>query len=389
VENDLAQPDLSALQRLLEYQTVILRTQRELLNLDDPREMYQKLVVDIVEKTEAIGAAVVTREGENGILSIQAMADAGPSPPEGGGDPETGAHTLSRALCPTVLAGRVFESGRPEGPLDPGSSALTKEVDDRRSVFHRVRSVLAIPVRIGRDPDPSAVLVIESEELRHFTEALSGVLMELAISLGVGLARYRERQELEAVKAEIEILAFHDALTHLPNRRFLEERLERSMNRTDCQGTTLAVCMIDLDAFKPVNDSCGHKAGDLVLLEIASRLRTCLRDTDFLARLGGDEFVLLLENVRDRRDLETTLETIGKTVRQPVRLDGGKTVMVDLSAGVCLFPLPSSEDPDACHNPDLLLRLSDHALYESKARKGDRPRFWTVFGESFPPVPEA
>lgn len=387
MENDLTQPDMEALKRLLEYQTVILRTQRELLNLDDPREMYRKLVEDIVEKTEAIGAAVVTREGEKGILSIQAMADAGLSRPEGGENLETG-HTLSRALCPTVLAGRVFESGRPEGPLDPGSSALTKDVDDRRSVFPRVRSVLAIPVRIGRDPDPSAVLVIESEELRHFTEALSGALMELATSLGVGLTRYRERQELEAVKAEIEILAFHDALTHLPNRRYLEERLEHSMGRAAGQGNILAVCMIDLDAFKPVNDSCGHKAGDLVLLEIAVRLRTCLRDTDFLARLGGDEFVLLLENIRDRRDLETTLETIGKTVRQPVLLEGGKSVVVDLSAGVCLFPLPSTEYPDAGNNPDLLLRLSDHALYESKARKGDRPRFWTVFGESFLPVPE-
>lgn len=389
MENDLTQPDLSALQRLLEYQTVILRIQRELLNLDDPREMYRKLVEDIIGQTEAIGAAVVTREGKNGILSIQAMADAGVSRPEGEGAPETGGHPLSRALCPTVLAGRVFETGRPEGPLNPGSSELTRDVDDRRSVFPRVRSVLAIPVRIGRDPHPSAVLVIESEELRHFTEALTGALMEFATSLGVGLARYRERRELEAVKAEIEILAFHDALTHLPNRRYLEERLELSMERADSQGSTLAVCLIDLDAFKPVNDSCGHKAGDRVLLEIASRLRACLRDTDFLARLGGDEFVLLLENIRDQRDLEITLETIGKTVRQPVLLDGGKSVAVDLSAGVCLYPLALPEDPDAGHNPDLLLRLSDHALYESKARKGDRPRFWTVFAKSFLPVPEA
>lgn len=389
MENDLTQPDLSALQRLLEYQTVILRIQRELLNLDDPREMYRKLVEHIIGQTEAIGAAVVTREGKNGILSIQAMADAGVSRPEGEGDPETGGHPLSRALCPTVLAGRVFETGRPEGPLNPGSSELTRDVDDRRSVFPRVRSVLAIPVRIGRDPDLSAVLVIESEELRHFTEALTGALMEFATSLGVGLARYRERRELEAVKAEIEILAFHDALTHLPNRRYLEERLELSMERADSQGSTLAVCLIDLDAFKPVNDSCGHKAGDRVLLEIASRLRACLRDTDFLARLGGDEFVLLLENIRDQRDLEITLETIGKTVRQPVLLDGGKSVAVDLSAGVCLYPLALPEDPDAGHNPDLLLRLSDHALYESKARKGDRPRFWTVFAKSFLPVPEA
>ncbi|MHB1927225.1 MAG: diguanylate cyclase domain-containing protein [Leptospirillum sp.] len=101
--------------------------------------------------------------------------------------------------------------------------------------------------------------------------------------------------------------------------------------------------------FESVNDSCGHKAGDRVLPEIASRLRTCLRETDFLARPGETNSPFRWRP-SVRSDLENTLERIGKTVRQPVRMDVEKSVMVDLSAGVCLFPLPLSE----VRTPDII-----------------------------------
>ena len=263
--------------------------------------------------------------------------------------------------------------------MDPGQSELTRNIEDSRQMFEQVRSVMGLPVNAGESRKPAAALVIESGELQHFTPELINTLEQLAISLGLGLNRYRERQELEDARNEVEILAFHDALTRLPNRRLLEDSLEGAVLRAAHHQVTLAVCMFDLDEFKPINDTHGHEGGDQVLLETAERIKGSLRQTDFLAHLGGDEFVLLLEGIRDENALGGILEKIGAAIREPIRLENGSTVTVTMSAGVCLFPKKQIT------NPDMLLRLADQALYESKAHKADRRQFWTISGE-IPPA---
>lgn len=181
--------------------------------------------------------------------------------------------------------------------------------------------------------------------------------------------RYRKTEELQQQ-------AFRDPLTGLPNRRALEDVLEKAMKRARRHGRLLAVVMMDLDGFKPVNDLFGHGAGDHVLQAIGARLMSGLRSTDFVARLGGDEFVLVVEDCFTVGEVEEVLAKAGEMVREPIFLDAGVQVSVQVSAGVCLYPLNWQENPDA------LLHLADQALYSSKEHRVDRPVFWVFYEES-------
>ncbi len=171
-------------------------------------------------------------------------------------------------------------------------------------------------------------------------------------------------------------IAMSDPLTGLPNRRALDEELERALARAKRGDTKLAVCALDLDGFKAVNDHYGHEAGDLVLQAIGERLQNNLRKNDFVARVGGDEFVVLLEFFAQRTSFTELFDKIGHVVRSPVLLPGENSVQVGVSMGVCLFP------NDGCAPSNGLLRAADQALYQSKAHKADRQRFWVVVGES-------
>jgi diguanylate cyclase (GGDEF)-like protein/PAS domain S-box-containing protein len=167
-----------------------------------------------------------------------------------------------------------------------------------------------------------------------------------------------------------------DALTHLPNRRALETEMDRALARAQRNKKLLAVCILDLDDFKPVNDTYGHESGDEVLITLGKRLPTVLRRTDFVARLGGDEFVLLIEDLDDLDALEPVLNKVEQAITTPIPLGNGKTVRVGMSMGVVLYPLGDWETADR------LLREADRALYESKSHKAERERSWVLLGES-------
>ena len=169
--------------------------------------------------------------------------------------------------------------------------------------------------------------------------------------------------------------AHYDELTGLPNRRALDEEMDRAMARAVRHDSLLAVAMLDLDDFKPVNDTYGHEAGDQLLKHVARQLQEVLRETDFVARLGGDEFVLLVENLNNLGDLDQLLTKVQETVGAHTTLHNGESVQVTASMGVALYPFGDVETGDQ------LLRYADHALYESKARKVNREHAWVLFGE--------
>ena len=360
---------LLRLMQLYQYQTVALLVQRDLLSQDNPQAMYQRLVDNVVAQTDAIGAYVIGSELEGQILNVLAMADADNSPLSARPVP---LRWPAQGICPTIVAGEVFRTALQQGPLDPSSSALTQNVNDERGIFDRVRSVMGIPVFLDGREYPFAVLVIESEKIQHFTRLLQETLKQLATSLGLGLSRYYEQRELERAKAKIEKLAHHDPLTNLPNRRFLEEQLEHAMVRAERHDKLLAVCMLDLDGFKPVNDTYGHEAGDEVLVTLGKRLSEALRKTDFVARLGGDEFVLLVEDLTGPNDLTPILTMVEEVVNAPIPLSHGEIVHISGSMGIALYPFGKEESGDQ------LLRSADHALYESKSNKADREYFWVI-----------
>ncbi|WP_248744794.1 GGDEF and EAL domain-containing protein [Pseudomonas sp. MWU12-2037] len=157
----------------------------------------------------------------------------------------------------------------------------------------------------------------------------------------------------------------HDVLTGLPNRAFLSDLLNQALDFSRREAIPLAVCMLDLDGFKAVNDGYGHASGDRLLVEVAERLRGIMRGEDVVARLAGDEFVLILRYVHDAEELNAALQRVLGAISAPY-LILGQTVHVDASIGVTLFP---SDDEDA----DTLLRHADQAMY--LAKQGGRNRF--------------
>ncbi|MTW21566.1 CHASE domain-containing protein [Allochromatium palmeri] len=174
---------------------------------------------------------------------------------------------------------------------------------------------------------------------------------------------FSDISDLKAHEGELDHLANYDALTELPNRRLLEDRLKQALARTRRSGRPMALCYLDLDDFKPINDHYGHEVGDEVLISIADRLRELIRAQDTVARLGGDEFVLLFNDLARAEDCHLLLERVLAAATTPILLHG-VTHRVSASIGVVLSP------PDVA-SADTLLRHADQAMYRAKAAGGN------------------
>jgi len=159
-------------------------------------------------------------------------------------------------------------------------------------------------------------------------------------------------------EAELSHVANYDALTGIPNRRLLADRLGQAIAYAQRNGKLLAICYIDLDGFKFVNDRYGHGTGDLLLVDITLRLQGVLRAGDTLARLGGDEFVVLFNDLAQEAECFQVLDRVMQTIAAPMRLDG-VMVAVSASIGVTFYP---ADDEDG----DTLLRHADQAMYIAK-----------------------
>jgi diguanylate cyclase (GGDEF)-like protein/PAS domain S-box-containing protein len=159
-------------------------------------------------------------------------------------------------------------------------------------------------------------------------------------------------------EADLDHIAHYDMLTSVPNRRLLSDRMEQAIAHTTRHGWNLAVCYLDLDGFKPINDQYGHEYGDLMLIEIANRLQNMSRGEDTVARLGGDEFVLLWNDIGSESNCTRALERIMNKLSEPMTLKG-ETLTVSASIGVTIYP---DDNVDA----DSLLRHADHAMYTAK-----------------------
>lgn len=169
----------------------------------------------------------------------------------------------------------------------------------------------------------------------------------------------REVQERKVLQEHLEYMAHHDALTGLPNRALLLDRLQLALARAERSGQPLAVMLVDLDGFKPVNDSMGHEAGDKLLRLVAARLLGLLRRSDSTARLGGDEFVLLLPDVGGVPGATTVAQRVVEALGRPFEVEL-QTVRIGASIGVALYP---SDGTDA----EKLLQAADNAMYAAKA----------------------
>jgi diguanylate cyclase (GGDEF)-like protein len=167
-------------------------------------------------------------------------------------------------------------------------------------------------------------------------------------------------------------LAQHDLLTGLPNRLLLNDRITQAISLSRRQSKHFAVLFLDLDGFKQVNDTLGHKFGDKLLKLVAKRAVACVRGSDTVSRLGGDEFVVLLPEVADAGDAALTSEKILAAIASPFAISG-RELRLTVCIGISIYP----EDG---HASDSLIKCADTAMYEAK---GKGPGTYRFFGPKF------
>jgi len=161
-------------------------------------------------------------------------------------------------------------------------------------------------------------------------------------------------------------IAYFDELTGIPNRTLLSDRLTQAIAQTQRNNTIMALCFLDLDGFKQVNDQFGHEVGDKLLIEVTQRIARCLRKVDTLSRIGGDEFVILLLDLNAEDEYSVSVERILNILQQPFVIDNN-SINISASIGVTLFP---QNDNDS----EILLRHADQAMYTAK-QKGKNQYF--------------
>jgi len=188
--------------------------------------------------------------------------------------------------------------------------------------------------------------------------------MALDESGGNTLWLLQDISEMKQYQSQVEHIAFHDNLTKLPNRLLLSDRMRQAFAFNERMNTLAAVCYLDLNGFKPVNDQYGHEVGDQLLQEIAQRLLSAVRATDTVARLGGDEFVLLLTALQKPDEAEEVLLRARASLEKPWKIPQGDFIQISASFGMAFHPQDGKL-------PAQLLKLADEAMYEAK-RQGKR-----------------
>ncbi|MHB8950131.1 MAG: diguanylate cyclase domain-containing protein [Rhodoferax sp.] len=266
-------------------------------------------------------------------------------------------YTAEEALGQTP---RLFKSGRHEQPFYAAMwECIKRDGAWQGEVWNRKKSGEIFP-------DLLSITAVHNEqhEVTHYV----GTHLDLT-----------ERNEAQAA---IEKLAFYDALTGLPNRRLLDDRLHQALSNARRNKTHLALLFIDLDKFKPVNDDFGHAVGDELLLAVAQRLQTCVRESDAVARVGGDEFVVLLSAIEAAPDASAVARKIHDALIAPFVLSQGQSVTISSSTGIAIYPEHGRDETE-------LTQHADAAMYQAKAAGRDRFEVYTPVADGASSQPRA
>lgn len=197
-------------------------------------------------------------------------------------------------------------------------------------------------------------------------------LFGVAVALFYRAKQKTEEQERQLINKNETLydVAHYDSLTKLPNRLLLKHLIETAMAVSNRDADLLAICFLDLDGFKGVNDQMGHLSGDNLLIACAERMRKAIRDSDSVIRIGGDEFVLLLGGLKNKRELNVLIRRILDSLAMPFMIEG-RRVTITASMGVVLYPMDNVTIED-------LLSRADSAMYKAK-EKGKNT--WMLYEE--------
>ena len=246
--------------------------------------------------------------------------------------------------------------------LERAGSLLQSEIESPSPSDENIQSIMAEIAMINDRVTPieNEFVAALSEASRTTYRLLQTIMLGATpglLILGTILSM-RILQQKRNADDRVHHIAFHDDLTSLPNRLMLNQRLDLALSRHRRAGTQLAVLFMDLDRFKVINDSLGHEVGDVLLCQVADRLRAQSREGDTVARMGGDEFVVLIENPENLRDISACARRLVEQLSAPYTL-GKKDCHVTLSIGISVFPSDGSDS-------QALLKAADVAMYRAK-----------------------
>ena len=262
-----------------------------------------------------------------------------------------------------------IDADRPEGRGMSGTAFRTRQAcvsndyvnDSRVRAFHAIlqgdgaRSGAAFPL-ITHD-QAVGVMIYMSTEQDTFTAEFVELLQRLAGNVSFAMENFDRADEKNKADERIEYLASHDSLTNLPNRETFNSLLREAIDAAQHHDHRFAVLFIDLDRFKVINDSLGHEAGDLLLLEVADRLRDALRASDVVARLGGDEFVVILDQCGEIDDVQRISTELLAALGKPMEL-AGHECHTTASIGIAMYPANGADAQTLTKNADMAMYLA-------------------------------
>ncbi len=211
----------------------------------------------------------------------------------------------------------------------------------------------------------------EATGLKHDGITFPQEISLTAIDGGGLVAVVRDITERTYAEEQIKHLAYHDALTGLPNRLLFKDRVTVALSHAQRNNSRLAVLFLDLDRFKVINDSLGHNVGDQLLQEVSTRVQQCLRDSDTVARLGGDEFTILLPNLVNSDDAAPIAQKILDSIRAPFHLEG-RELFTSTSIGISLYPEDAAD-------AETLIKNADTAMYQAKEQGRDNYQLFNAY----------
>lgn len=335
-------------------------TNEAIMHAQTPEALFNDVCRAAVDAGELAAAHILFLNDDTGELDVMAMAGQGqdltrravisvdPSRPEGLG-----------------MAGTAFRTGRPQVTDDFMNDPRTRPWHElaRKS---RLKGAAAVPIL--SDDRPLGVLYLCSSQRRAFDEEVIALMERMAENVAHALRTLEHEADRQRAEERVRYLATHDSLTGLPNRAMFGELLDQAVITARRYGNRPAVLFIDLDRFKLVNDSLGHAAGDLLLQEMARRLKAVLRESDVLSRLGGDEFVVMLHDVARSEDASLVARKLLDAALESVTVLG-QDCRVTASIGIAVYP-EHGEDQQT------LMKNADTAMYLSKEKGKNTYEFY-------------
>jgi diguanylate cyclase (GGDEF)-like protein/PAS domain S-box-containing protein len=334
--------DITELKRAESMQAALHDISEAAHSAEDLLALFRRIHEIIGELLPAANFFVALHDRERGELSFPYHVDTHDPPPP---PMRFDSGSLSAEVIRTGEALLVTPDNRPATIARLGGAVGTDSLD-----------WLGVPLCTPKGAIGALVVQSYSGEVRY-TERDKALLQFVSTQVAAAI----ERKQAET---RLQYIARHDQLTDLPNRELFHDRLELALGKARCEYEHLALLYIDLDRFKQVNDTYGHAIGDLLLRDVAQRIRGCVRESDTVGRVGGDEFVVLLNTIKLHAHAATIAEKIRAALDQPFEV-AGLSLHISASIGIAFHPEHGDENRQ-------LVRQADSAMYAAKRCGGNR-----------------